>query len=975
MKQTTASNTMSLRGNMNLSEYLRCKRIDKTSNQSPTNTRIGDKDNGIYGGSYYINDEDYPEFLEIYKRDVINKKNSNEYLTEKQLLEDGPLVYDLDFHYDYLVEERQHSEEHIEDGLVIIFEELKKVFNFDSSTKVDVFIFEKPDVNRVKEKKITKDGIHVMIGLKVNRAVQKYLRKILIKKVGEETWGELPIINTDGWKGVFDEGITNGTVNWQLYGSKKPSNKKYGLTYWYTMSYDESDGEISLEKENVKDFLADIDLMKVSVRNSNNPSFPMKSSFVPEYEKLLSTSNRINAMKNAPSITRKTVYNSFSLNDIRKISNQEELDEQYDIFYESLGNSEYEKKDLCEYTLNLPPSYYENGSYDKWIRVGWALKNTDSRFLILWIKFSSKSSSFDYQCISLLVDKWEEFDEGNREGLTKRSIIYWIKTDAPEQFEAIKAKSISALIDETIRSSMQSGDGSRNGGCTDYDLAQVLYALKKGEFVCDSVKNNTWHQFKNHRWVLNDSGTSLRNTISKEMRNLYKEKGASYTMAGNSNTREEVAYQDTHDNEVKSDVKECEADKALAQNCMLVYGRLGRTSDKKNIMTEAKELFYDHGELLKNLDSNPYLLCFRNGVYDFKEDCFRNGRPEDCISKCTNINYIPLKEEHKPVMEEINNFLHELFPIPDLYEYMWDHLASILLGTSVGLNQTFTMYTGEGRNGKSVMISLMEKVLGDYKKDVNLTLITDKRGKIGGATPEVLSLQGVRYAVMQEPQKGDVVNEGILKQLTSGKDPIQSRGLYSPDVISFLPQFTLAVACNVMMEVNSNDYGTWRRIHVSPFVSLFTEKPVKNDPDKPYQFKVDRELDNKFDDWKEVFASMLIERARKTKGYVRSCDIVLEASNKYRESQDVFTQFVGDKIIKDPTGKITKTDLLQEYTIWFSNNHQGKQSSQRELYETMEKRFGKLEKNKKYWTGWSISYDNGDDDDDDADAIDEDDLA
>ena len=58
--------------------------------------------------------------------------------------------------------------------------------------------------------------------------------------------------------------------------------------------------------------------------------------------------------------------------------------------------------------------------------------------------------------------------------------------------------------------------------------------------------------------------------------------------------------------------------------------------------------------------------------------------------------------------------------------------------------------------------------------------------------------------------------------------------------------------------------------HVAPFVSLFTEKPVKNDPDKPYQFKVDRELDNKFDDWKEVFASMLIERARKTKGYVRS---------------------------------------------------------------------------------------------------------
>lgn len=973
MTQRATSNTMSTQQNMSLNEYLRGKRLDKSANMSPTNTRIGDKDNGIYGGSYNISQEDYPEFLEIYKRDVINRKNASEYLTEKQLLDDGPLVYDLDFHYDLSVDERQHSEEHIEDGIDIIFDELKTVYNFDSSMKIDVYVFEKPDVNRVKEKNITKDGIHILIALKVARPVQKHIRKNLIKKLGEETWGELPVINTEGWKGVFDEGITNGTVNWQLYGSKKPNHKKYQLTYWYSMEYDETDGEITREKKNAKDFLADLDIMKLSVRNPDLPSFPMKSSFIPEYEKILSTNTRVNAMKNTNHLSKKTVYNSFNVNDIRKISNQEELDDQYEIFLDSLGNNEYELKDLCEYTLGLPESYYGNGSYDKWIRVGWALKNTDSRFLIVWIKFSSKSSSFDYQSISLLVDKWDEFDEGNKEGLTKRSIIYWIKTDAPQHFEAIKSKSISSMIDNTIRSSIYNNDGK--GGCTDFDIAEVLYALKKGEFVCDSVKNNIWHQFKNHRWILNDSGTSLRMTLSKEMRTIYKEKGTIYVGNGNSNPREEIAYQDAQEQiEVKSDVKECESDKTLAQNCMAVYGRLGKTADKKNIMTEAKELFYDFGELMKNLDQNPYLLCFKNGIFDFKEDCFRDGRPEDYVSKCTNINYIELTDEHKGTMEEINKFLHELFPVPELYTYMWDHLASILLGTSVGLNQTFSMYTGEGRNGKSVLISLMEKVLGDYKKDIPLSLITDKRGKIGGASPEIIGLQGVRYAVMQEPQKGDVINEGVLKQLTSGKDPIQGRGLYSPDVISFLPQFTLAVACNVMMEVNSNDYGTWRRIHVTPFMSLFTERPVQGNPDKPYQYKVDLDLDDKFDEWKEVFASMLVAHARKTKARVKPCDIVLQASTQYRESQDVFSQFVGDKIVKDETGKITKTDLLQEYTIWFANNHQGKQTSQRELFETMEKRFGKLEGKKKYWSGWSIAYDNGDDEDDDIDDINEDDI-
>ena len=44
----------------------------------------------------------------------------------------------------------------------------------------------------------------------------------------------------------------------------------------------------------------------------------------------------------------------------------------------------------------LPVEYWGPGSYSKWIRVGWALKNTDPRLFITWLKFSSQSSHFDY---------------------------------------------------------------------------------------------------------------------------------------------------------------------------------------------------------------------------------------------------------------------------------------------------------------------------------------------------------------------------------------------------------------------------------------------------------------------------------------------------------------------------------------------------------------------------------------------------
>ena len=240
-------------------------------------------------------------------------------------------------------------------------------------------------------------------------------------------------------------------------------------------------------------------------------------------------------------------------------------------------------------------------------------------------------------------------------------------------------------------------------------------------------------------------------------------------------------------------------------------------------MIEAKELFYD-GEFMAKLDTNPYLLCFNNGVYDFKEKIFRKGKPEDNISMCTNIDYIDInhktlynRKSIKIMMDEIRDFMNQLFPVPELCKYMWQHLASTLMGTST--NQTFNMYIGIGQNGKSVLVNFMEKVLGNYKVDVPLSLVTDKRGKIGGVTPEIIGLKGKGFAVLQEPSKDDVLNEGVMKQLTSGKDQIQGRAPYMLATVSFIPQFKLVVTCNNLMKVNSTDHGTWRRIRAVPFLS------------------------------------------------------------------------------------------------------------------------------------------------------------
>jgi P4 family phage/plasmid primase-like protien len=311
--------------------------------------------------------------------------------------------------------------------------------------------------------------------------------------------------------------------------------------------------------------------------------------------------------------------------------------------------------------------------------------------------------------------------------------------------------------------------------------------------------------------------------------------------------------------------------------------------------------------------------------------------------------------EDVTIVSEIRDFMQKLFPVKQLHDYMWEHLASTLIGTSS--NQTFNMYIGVGSNGKSVLVSLMEYVLGEYKGDVPLSLVTDKRTKIGGLAPEMVALKGVRYAVMQEPSKGDRINEGVMKQITSGIDPIQARAPYMPEAIKFIPQFKLVVCSNEFMEIKSQDHGTWRRIRVVDFMSLFTDNPVYDDPEKPYQYPLDKNIKEKFSYWKEIFAAMLVEKAFETNGIVKDCDIVMKSSNSYRESQDYIAEFIADKIIIDQKGTISKTELKQEFSNWFQGTYGRGEPSQKDVQSYMDKRFGKFEKHK-CWTGCRINYEN-----------------
>jgi len=903
-------------------DYLKRHHIEKGTPY--THTRIGDKENKISGGTYSILDDD--EFLDRYYDHVFIKGNK-EFLTEKQLIDNGPLVVDIDMRYSTDITERQHTKEHIIDAIDIYAKNISKLFDIEDNFKIEVFVMEKSKVNILDTK--TKDGIHIIFGIAMHKAAQVFIRERVVPELSE-IWDDLPLINSK--EDLVDEGITRGTVNWQLYGSRKPNHGAYLIKYHYEISYDKHKNDWDITENNIDKFKTKKNLSKLSVRNINFPKAPLNKEFIEIIDKMKENLNKKKKTVKVLSVKSQNIDN------YNNISNDIELDVAIKSMIEAFEQSstEYELKETHQFTMILPDKYWSPGSYDRWIKVGWALKNTSKKLLPTWLKFCSQSKEFSWNDISELIDRWNNFDSDNPDGLTLRSIMYWAKLDNPKEYHKVREETISYYIELTITH------------VTEWDFAQVLYQMCKDEFICVSIKNNIWYEYIKHRWYEIDSGNTLRLIISKKMHDMYMKKSSDAV----NDMQKMDQGDDCYDSLRKRSNK-------LGDLCVL----LKRTNWKNNIMKEAKELFYDK-DFLNKIDQNPYLLCFNNYVIDFKNQEHRAGQPEDYISKCTNIDYIPFdKIKDKHIIDELYLFMEELFPNIELRKYMWEHLASTLIGNND--NQTFNIYTGSGRNGKSKLVDLMSKVLGSYKATIPITLVTQKRNNIGSTSSEIVQLMGVRYAVMQEPCKGEKINEGIMKEITGG-DPIQGRALFK-EAVTFIPQFKLAVCTNTLFDIKSNDDGTWRRIRVCDFISKFLENPYE-DEDKfpkseyPYQYKIDKKIDEKFAKWAPVLASILVNITYKMQGGVKDSAIVMGSSDQYREGQDYLAEFCKEKIKKVQGGKIKKSELWEVFKQWYIINYGRGLPKAREINEFMDKQYNKCVGTK--WINVCINYDDDDDDDD-----------
>ena len=112
------------------------------------------------------------------------------------------------------------------------------------------------------------------------------------------------------------------------------------------------------------------------------------------------------------SLKKKNLKNStiFAfIKDNLNINDEKTLDTAIENLMESVNDStdDYYIKEIHNYSMILGKKYWGPGSYDRWIRLGMALKNSDkdnkNRLLLTWIKLSSRSDEFSFDGIGEII--------------------------------------------------------------------------------------------------------------------------------------------------------------------------------------------------------------------------------------------------------------------------------------------------------------------------------------------------------------------------------------------------------------------------------------------------------------------------------------------------------------------------------------------------------------------------------------------
>jgi P4 family phage/plasmid primase-like protien len=454
-------------------------------------------------------------------------------------------------------------------------------------------------------------------------------------------------------------------------------------------------------------------------------------------------------------------------------------------------------------------------------------------------------------------------------------------------------------------------------------ISKLLHHINKN-FV---YSKNLWFFFGGSIWKSDNDNIEMRKELmdlSKlfdRIRNHYEKTGGPNSTLNNDNLKV-----------------------TLTKNIKSIITKFHKPGFQDDIIKGAK-IYFNDDHFMNSLNSKKHLVPFTNGVYDLINNVFRKTKKEDYVNLTVNFDYKP--QQHNP---EVYTFLEQVLPIENVRHYVLKKMSECLNGDIPNTN--FLFFIGaSGANGKSQLLNLMKTTMGDFGEKVEVTLLTRKRNNANEANTEKIKLMHKRFAFLSEPEDGEKINIGLLKELT-GSEEVVARGLYQ-DAMSFIMEAKLFLACNELPEIKGEDNALWRRIRVIEFPSKFVD-----DPKEPDEYPIDRSLPSRMREdlsWRQTFINILIEYYYKS---VPTPSEVQAKTNEYQSENDFNSMFVHECLLKGGTG-VKWQDIWAKYQEWYFEKTERQAKNKKAFKAYLETRVFKAKETPvrnigRGWYGWDL---------------------
>lgn len=354
-------------------------------------------------------------------------------------------------------------------------------------------------------------------------------------------------------------------------------------------------------------------------------------------------------------------------------------------------------------------------------------------------------------------------------------------------------------------------------------------------------------------------------------------------------------------NEGAFPVEKSDKKKKAAINAQYIkHAKSTKSRRARETMLKDAQSGYGMAESANNFDTDPYLLCCENGTLDLRNGSFRPHSPQDMITKMANVVYNP--QARSPL------WLQHLNTVMD-----GDQERALFLQKAVGASLIGTndycyiviLYGPRTRNGKSVTMDTIKKMMGTYAAVAKPETFAQKRSADGsGHSEDLVQLAGKRFVSVPEIEKKMTLSASLVKRVTGEKE-IAARAIFEHQ-IEFTPQFTLFFNTNFLPRLNDLTPFDSGRIKVIPFTHYFGER--ERNPHMVDELTTPENLSGILN-----WALEGLQRL-KSEGFTPP-QSVLEATEAYHNESDQVGSFIAENMQQDGGYTLTR-EAFRMYCAW-----------------------------------------------------------